>query len=370
VQREGITIMKLVHRAAVVLATGALVLTTAGTAQAATVDTSADWLTRQLTGGVVHNDQFDIDDYGLTADAALALKTIGGHGTAVRQIRNALAAHVDSWTTGVDYGSDDVYAGAVAKAVVVAEATGADPRTFGGVDLVKRLQQRVSATSATVGRISDKSAYGDYANTIGQSFAARGLASAGASKAPSATKFLLQQQCSPGFFRLNFAAPTAARQGCDAGTATQSAPDTDVTALALLNLKALPRKSSAVKAAISDAAGWLKRNQKTNGSFGGGPATEASNSNSTGLAGWALGSTGACKQAAKAAAWVRDLTVRGDVSGTPLAGEKGAIAYDRGAYDAARTDGITTQSQDQWRRATTQAAPALANLSAASCTAR
>lgn len=361
--------MKLVHRASAVLAAGALVLTTAGTARAATVDTSADWLTRQLTGGVVHNDLYDVDDYGLTADTALALKAIGGHGTTVRQIRNALASHVDSWTTGVDYGSEDVYAGAVAKALVVAESTGADPRSFGGVDLVKRLQQRVGTSAPTAGRISDRSA-DDYANTIGQSFAARGLAVAGAAKAPSVTRFLLAQQCSQGFFRLNFAKPTARRQGCDAGTATTSAPDTDVTALALINLKALPAKSAAVRTAIADATGWLKRHQKSNGSFGGGPATEASNTNSTGLAGWALAGVGACTPASKAAAWVRDLTVRGDVSGTPLAGENGAIAYDRAAYRAAQTDGITVQAQDQWRRAASQAAPALANLSVATCTAR
>ena len=235
--------MKLVHRVAAVLAAGTLVLTTAGTAQAASADTSADWLGRQLTNGLVHNDQYNSEDYGLTADTALALKAIGGHRATVRQIRAALSQHVDSWTTGVDYGSDDVYAGSVAKAVVLAETTGADPRSFGGVNLVGRLQQRVSGVAPTVGRIQDRSGYGDYANTIGQSFAARGLSVAGASKAGAATTFLLKQQCAGGFFRLNFAAPTTAEQGCDAGTATTSAPDTDVTALAVLNLQAFPRKS-------------------------------------------------------------------------------------------------------------------------------
>jgi hypothetical protein len=368
--------MKLVHRAAVVLASGALVLTTAGTAQAAAVDTSADWLTRQLTNGLVVGSYesggttHTYNDYGLTADTALALKAIGGHGTQLRQIRTALSERVDNWTTDVDFGSrDDVYSGSVAKAIVLAQTTGGNPRAFGGVDLVKRLQPLVSTAAPTVGRIHDTTPT-DYANTIGQSFAARGLAVAGAAKAPSATKFLLRQQCSQGFFRLNFAKPTASRQGCDAGTATASAPDTDVTALAVINLRALPMKSRAVKAAIADATGWLKRHQKSNGSFGGGPATEASNTNSTGLASWALAGVGACTRASKAAAWVRDLTVRGDVSGTPLAGEKGAIAYDRSAYRAGQADGITMQSQDQWRRAASQAAPALANLSVAACSAR
>jgi hypothetical protein len=362
--------MKLTHRAAAVLAAGTLVLTTAGSAQAASVDTSADWLGRQLTNGIVHNDQYNSEDYGLTADTALALKAIGGQRATVRQIRGALSRHVDSWTTGADFGTDDVYAGSVAKAVVLAEATSGDPRAFGGVNLVTRLQRRVSNVAPTVGRIQDKSGYGDYANTIGQSFAARGLTVAGASKAGAATTFLLEQQCAAGFFRLSFADRTAAKQGCDAGTATTSAPDTDVTALAVLNLQAFPKKSKAVRAAITDAVGWLKRHQKRDGSYGGGTATENSNSNSTGLAGWALGAAGACTPASKAAAWVRDLQVRGTVAGTPYAGQKGAIAYNGAAYRTGKTDGVTVQSQDQWRRATAQAAPALANLSAAACAAR
>ena len=366
--------MKLVHRAGAALAAGALVLTTAGSAQAAAVDTSADWLDRQLTNGLVvgsfesQGQTFTYDDYGLTADTALALKAIGGHGTQLRQIRDALAPHVDDWTTD---GQGGIYSASVAKAVVTAQVTGADPRSFGGRDLVTRLHQRMATEAPIVGRIRDDLASGDdFANTIGQSFAARGLAVAGSRKAGPATTYLLKQQCSKGFFRLSFAKPTAARQGCDAGSATTSAPDTDVTALAVLNLQAIPRKSRAVKTAISEATTWLKRTQKTNGSFGGGTATEASNSNSTGLASWARGSIGACRPAAKAAGWVRGLTVRGDVSGTPLEGEQGAIAYNGAGYRAAQVDGITVEAQDQWRRATSQAAPALANLSAATCAAR
>lgn len=361
--------MRHLHRVSAVLAAGALVLTGAGAAQAAPEDRSSSWLTHQLTDGLVHNDQYDFDDYGLTADTAFALAAVGGERATLRQVRRALAAHVDSWTTGVDFGSDDVYSGSVAKAVVAAQVTGADPRSFGGVDLVKRLQQRVSTDRPTAGRLQDKSST-DYANTIGQAFAARGLAVAGSTKAGKALDFLLQQQCSAGFFRLQFANASAARQGCDAGTRKQSAPDTDVTALAVLNLKQIPHPSRAVRVAAADAIGWLKQHQQDNGSFGGGPATEASNTNSTGLAGWALGESGACDAAAKAAHWVKRFQVSGDVAGTPLAGEKGAIAYDRGSFAAAETDGIGTTERDQWRRATSQAAPSLMNLRVSSCRSR
>ncbi|HEU4811649.1 MAG TPA: hypothetical protein VFT00_05890 [Nocardioides sp.] len=358
----------LLHRSAVALAGGALIATSiAGTAQAAPDDNGGSWLTRQLTNGLVHNGQYDFDDYGLTADTAFALKYIGGQRDSVREIRNALSQHVDSWTTGVDFGSSDVYAGSTAKAVVLAESTGADPRAFGGVDLVARLNKRVSSTAPTVGRIQDKSA-SDYANVIGQALAARGLSVAESGKADEAVRFLLKQQCSAGYFRLNFARKTRLDQTCDGGRrATTSAPDTDVTAIAVLSLKAVPHKTPAIRSAIADAIAWLVRRQHDNGSFGGGPTTEASNANSTGVAGWALGELGACHAAQDAAQWVKNLQVTGDLSGTPLAGERGAIAYDRAALKAAKANGIGDTERDQWRRATSQAAPALGNLRLATC---
>ncbi len=278
----------------------------------------------------------------------------------------ALDDHVDSWTTGADFGSDDVYAGSVAKAVVLAQSAERDPYSFGGVDLVRRLEARVSETEPYVGRIEDRGTT-DYANTFGQAFAAVGLAHAGSDRAADVRRFLLAQQCSEGFFRLNFAAKTAAQQDCDSGDSTVSVPDTDATSVALLSLENLPRKGAAVRAAIDDAVAWLKRTQKDNGSFGGGVATEASNSNSTGLAAWALGDVGACRPAAAAADWVKALQVRGDVAGTPLAGETGAIAYDRAALRAAKENGIRKAQRDQWRRATAQAAPGLRFLSVRSC---
>ena len=59
--------------------------------------------------------------------------------------------------------------------------------------------------------------------------------------------------------------------------------------------------------------------------------TEGSNTNSTGLAAWVLGDAGACRPAARAARWVRDLQVL-DAGGTSLEGEDGAIAYDAAGY--------------------------------------
>jgi hypothetical protein len=358
------------RRLSVVLVTGALAtgLMTAGQPASAAPepqdpDASASWLTRQLTDGLVHNGQFDFDDYGLTADFGFALAAIEGNSPALRQVRKALAANVDSWTTGVDFGSSDVYAGSTAKALVFAQTVGANPKRFGGTNLVKQLSALVSTSGPTTGRIQDVSTSGDFANTIGQSFAATGLSNAGADAGRPVLKFLLKQQCEKGYFRLDFSAKSAADQTCDGGPKT---PDTDATALAVINLLSLEHPSPKARAAVGKAVTWLRKAQKADGSFGGGPSTEGSNSNSTGLAAWALASADYCPNAARAARWVATLTIREDATGK-LAGQVGAIAYDRKALKAAQQSGLTQGTRDQWRRATAQAAPALLYQSGVGC---
>ncbi|WP_148614339.1 hypothetical protein [Nocardioides rubriscoriae] len=313
-----------------------------------------DWLSGQLDEGLLYNDQYGFNDYGLTADAAIALDAVGGHARQEAAIRKALARNVDSWTTGADFGSSDQYAGSTAKAVVLAQAVGAAPRSFGGVDLVARLNGLIGTEGPARGRIRD-AAEVDYANTIGQAFAVQGLSQARSGKADDALSFLLKQQCSAGFFRLSFAPATQRRQSCDDGSAALSTPDTDATALALLSLDDLATKGPRVRAAINDAARWLKRTQKDNGSFGGGASTESSNTNSTGLAAWALGETGSCAAAGRAAQWVLRLQKR-----------NGAIAYDRAGFASGR-DGIQKTERDQFRRATAQAAPGLRYLDRRAC---
>jgi hypothetical protein len=367
----------LLRRGAALAVAAALAVSTLATpAQAADPpadELAATWLTGQLTGGIIHNDQYAFDDYGLSIDVALALDALGGHEATVAEISAAVAAHVDSYITGVDFGSSDVYAGAIAKAVVLAQAAGADPSSYGGEDLLRRLERRVSATAPIRGRIRDKTDDSDFANVIGQAYAVQGLGVAGSPTAGPALRYLLRQQCAKGYFRLNFTkSKKRADQTCDGGDpATASAPDTDVTALAVLTLTSLHSSNPHVKSAITDAVGWLKKRQKANGSFGGGTSTEASNTNSTGLAGWALGVRHACTAAGAAAGWVDRFQVTGATGGSPLAADIGAVGYDKAAYDGVvAAEEITVAQRDQWRRATAQAAPALANLVVADCQAR
>jgi hypothetical protein len=361
--------MSFIHRASVALLSTALAVTlvaAGGSVQAASRTSpaghGATWLAGQLHHGLIVNHAFSpaFKDYGLTADTALGLDAIGGHPHAVHRIRHELALHVSNYTTGVDFGAPtDLYAGAVAKLLVVAQDTGAKARHFGGVNLVRRLAARVSTASPTKGRIEDRSGFGDNANTIGQIFAVRGLLKAGSASGRSALKFLLEQQCDNGYFRLDFNRhKTAAKQGC----AASSPADTDVTALAVIELTSLRGANPSLAPALRHAVVWLRRHQRAGGGFGGGPTTSATNANSTGLAGWAFISTGQCGPEHDAAVWVRTHQVRGDVSGTTLAGEGGAIAYNHAAMKAARQHGIITAKRDQWRRATAQAAPALQAL--------
>lgn len=322
-----------------------------GTAQAASADRGADWLSAQLTGGLVHNDQFDFDDYGLTIDTVFALKAIGGHRSDVRQARDALSQHVGDY---IGTGSEK-YAGPTAKLLVLAETTGADPKSFGGVNLVKRLNELVSKKGRTEGRIADQSQFGDFANTIGQVLAVRGLTAANSREAGKARRFLLEQQCRQGYFRLNFSKPKAKNQSCR----KSSPPDPDTTSYAVVQLWGASKGHAALRGALRDAAAWLVKHQRANGSFVGGTSTSTPNTNSTGLAAWALAKAGRCARAKAAGQWVARFQVGPQPSGSKLAGERGAIAYDHAALKAAEQDGITVPAEDQWRRATSQAAPSL-----------
>jgi hypothetical protein len=318
----------------------------------------ATWLKGQLTSGLLHNDQFNFDDYGLTIDAGLALVEIGGHGTTVDAISGAVASGIGNY---VGDGTTESYAGAVAKASVFARAAGDDPAAYGGVNLVDRLEDRVLTDGVTAGRIQDLSNFGDFANVIGQSYAVRTLDEANSTLTNSATEFLLDQQCAEGFFRQDFSAIDAGDQTCNGDAGAE--PSTDVTALAVLQLQG-QSDDSAVQSALTSATAWLLDQQNPDGSFGSSPDIDVSNANSTGLAAWALRESGASTAATEAAEWVQALQVTelGACSGSPLGASTGAIAYDEAAMTLGTTEGITIQRTDQWRRATAQALPALLSL--------
>jgi hypothetical protein len=323
---------------------------------------AGDWLTGQLDEGLLayRTDFGPYTDYGLSIDAAMAMAATDDTET-VQEINEAVAAGLESYISGDALGDPgSTYAGPAAKTLVMAQLAGDDPSSYGGLDLVETVESVTSSDPVIAGRLEDKSTFGDNANVLGQTMAARGLAEAGSARAGDALAFLLEQQCSEGYFRLSFTPDKKADdQSCDAGTDDESAPDVDTTALAVLSLQNLTDQAD-VPEALDRAIAWLVEQQGENGAFRGGTDAAADNSNSTGLAGWALGSQGETDAAESAAAWVRSLQAgaAGDCAAWHE-GQVGAIAYDQAAYDAAGDKGITGKAMGQWMRATAQALPVL-----------
>jgi hypothetical protein len=313
---------------------------------------AADWLADELTNGLMSSKLGT--DFGLTIDTGLALSTVAGQGPTVTAINNALEPRIADY---VGDGTKESYAGPLAKAATFARIAKKNPTSYGGVNLVTRLEERTADASAgaTAGRISDKSEFGDYANVIGQSYAVRALSLANSAEAGAARDFLLKQQCASGFFRLNFDKAATPSQSCAEGVAGSEA-DPDATSLAVINLVESRDNSQAVKDALAKAGAWLADRQRGSGAFRGGTGTAVINANSTSLGGYALGLLKNRDAALKAAIWVRKLQpVDKYKCRTALTKDTGAVAYRKEAVTVAKTGGITADARDQWRRATAQA---------------
>jgi hypothetical protein len=341
------------------LALGGLLASPAQAAPNSYAAPAASWLTGQLTGGLVHNDQYDFDDLGLSLDVFFALQQLGTGATARSSILDAIAPR----TTEYVGDGTERYAGATGKLATAVELAGRNPAGFGGRDLVTRLQARIhSAADAQQGRAVDQSTYGDYSNTIGQAWAVRALVGADNATKTTAVAFLLKQQCAAGFFRVTLE-PTAGSSAfsCDSAAADDRSPSIDATALAVQALDvARDAGVTGLGDDIDDAADWLVAHQAADGSF---VDQGTANTNSTGLAAAALALVGRTGAAGNAAAWVAGRQVTTAVAdSSALRDERGSVAYDTAALTAGKRDGIPTDQRDQWRRATAQAAPALDSL--------
>lgn len=348
------------------LGAGTLGVVTTAPAQAAPekdnarVRTATQWMVGQLTDGLIRS-QYG-PDHGLSADVALALDALGKRASVVEQIADAVAPVVGSW---YQY-EETIYTGSIAKAMVLAQTAGRDVNSYGGQDLESLLEQYTADAEPIAGRIENQNELDwstedpadttDTANVIGQSFAARALRKSGSVEAPEALEFLLEQQCSEGFFRF---LPTADKadpdQTCNGDDSSVGHVEgTAATVINLLAIKDQPGVASAVEKAVS----WLKSVQAADGSFT--SSEGAANSNSTGLAGWALGAAGAEDAAERAAQW---LLARQAVSlsclTSPLETDEGAVAVDSNSYSFGVKDGITAADRYVWQRATAQALPAL-----------
>jgi hypothetical protein len=277
-------------------------------------EAAGSWLAAQLVDGERFEASFGDDvfpDQGLTADAVFALAAAGVASGTIEAATDWLATQVDAYTGA----GGDVWAGATAKLLLVAEVTGRDGTSFGGVDLPAKLLDREQES----GRFTDQSGFGDFSNVITQSLAVLALERATAGPSDAAVDYLVDAQCDDGGFPVQFV-----------GACTSSV---DGTAFAVQALAAV----GGADEAITDAVGWLAATQATDGSFS---SPDGVNANSTGLAAVALSLAGRDTEAAAARDW---LLATQDGCDDP---EPGAIPFNRDD----RGDVV---------RATTQALPGL-----------
>lgn len=305
---------------------------------------------------------------GLALDISVALSDLDTRAADRTKILSAIAAN-----PGVYVGSgSESYAGPTGKLATAVKLNGDSPDSYGGLDLISRVNALVASTGAEAGRASDQSAYGDYSNSIGQAWVVRALATspANASTLASATAYLLKQQCASGAFRTNMFAVAVPDDPStswndevlpvdrECGVGANAANDQitiDATAFGIQALVAAKDAGVAdLQDDINDATAWLLKQQAANGSF---VNDDSANTNSTGLAAATLKAVGQSGAAGSAAAWiVAHQVTDANAEDTKLANELGAIAFDQDAMNAGKADGIEVTSRDQWIRATSQAA--------------
>lgn len=304
------------RRLAGLAAVGALMLAPVIPAAAADpVSSAAEFLAAALADGTHMTSTSQgqtFTDPGLTADVVIGLTAAGADPAKAAAATGWLEQNVASYvgpgagkpsTTGDKAGA--AYAGALAKAALVAQIRGLSAADFGGRDLLAELAARESG-----GRFSDDSTFGDYSNAITQSLAL--IVQQRSGKAPSAPAVaaLVGLQCTDGGFRLAFP---------EQGKQEPCVSDNDATGYAVQAL--LPISPDQAGKALD----YLVKVQQADGGFANTAPAGAKpviNANTTGLAGAALAAGGRSAQADKAIAFL-----------TGLQQSNGAVAYAAGTTD-------------------------------------
>ncbi|MEO6605506.1 MAG: prenyltransferase/squalene oxidase repeat-containing protein [Aeromicrobium sp.] len=322
------------------------------------------WLVDQLTDGLVVTGT--TTRYGQSLDVFFALDGLDVRESTATGIIDAFKPVQTEYTTGEAFGdTGSHYVGATAKLATAVYASGQNPSSFGGHDLIADLTDLVQTSGDEDGRLSDESMYGDNSNTLGQGFAVRALAAAASPELADATAYLLKQQCPDGSFRtfeFTVAVPDpdypidAVDRVCGEGPTTgDDSISVDATAYSIQAL--LAAKAAGVASLdddIDQAVAWLKAEQADDGSF---EDLGTANSSSTGLAAATLKIVGEPGAAAAAASWVVGRQVTDAVGeDTALANELGAVAPNDAFLADGKTDGITSATRVNWVIATAQAA--------------
>jgi LPXTG-motif cell wall-anchored protein len=277
-------------------------------------------------------------DFGNTIDAIIALSAVQSQ----QAQSDASLAYLEANVGGYIGSSGEVFAGPLAKTLLAAVVTGSDPTSFGGHNLITELR----ALETTEGRFSDRSAFGDFSNTIGQSLAVIALARAGQGIDVASVEQLLGRQCADGGFSGSL------------DKADTCASDPDATAFAVQALLAvsgstfcngdLEGLSARATAAVAAGLDRLEAIQGTSGGFT--SADGALNANTTGVAAQALTAGGRTSAADAAIAFIIGLQYTDTTKPALL----GGIAFSAEARS-------TTVPTDSDLRATPQATLGLAH---------
>ena len=233
----------------------------------------AQWLANQFRpdGAIPSATTPGSADLSATANGVLALASAGTDTTVAERGLSFLAGHVDAYVQsgGIDQ------PGSLALLILDAHALGVDPTTFGGSDLVIRLEQTQRSTGVDAGLFG--SADPSFDGTYRQGLALAALAAGGVTTgAPlvAAEQWLTGQQCPGG----GWTSYVTATNPCNGLPANFAGPDTNSTAVAVLGLAAQGAASAARNAALV----FLRTDQNSDGGWGYYP-TNTTDPNSTGL---------------------------------------------------------------------------------------
>lgn len=220
------------------------------------------YLVGQLTSGT----HYESLGAGVTIDAALALAATGGDDAALSAITAWVAANSGQYTLiGTEF-EQYVSGGEVAKVALLAEATGHDPRSFGGVDLLGALSG-LECTAPDPAAPAPCAAAGNYAG-------------AGTAFAQSLGVLAQLRGGEPAAAPLQFLASLQLPSGAWASAVSPGgAADIDSTAMAAMALALDP--SAASRTAVAKALAWIAGQQLGSGGF---PGTAGDSTNTAGLA--------------------------------------------------------------------------------------
>ncbi len=265
---------------------------TSSTPPARTADpaAAAAWLAARLTDGDhMVNAAGDATDFPRTALTALSLAGSGTQDAALRKVTAYLAAHADAFLFPNGTSADAVPSTrAAAMLALVAEATGNDPRSFGGHDLIAALTDHICDATGRAGQCSAAGDFQGAANPWNQALGVIALARAGVVPAPAVLDRIAGVQCADGGL-----AGTLIRPGqyCES--------DPLSTAESVIALRLTGGRQQVLDRAVA----WLAAQQQADGSFLPYPGGTA-DTFSTAAAAQALRAAGRTAEADRATAWL------------------------------------------------------------------